>query len=190
MTPRELLAELHVLGVEVYRGPAGGVCLYPGERVPDALRRAIRAALGAVLAELDAMPPDDGEALSRACQRVGADFGGLLSALLPADITELALARFTPPELDAFVRAVDARHCRLAGRAPATWTTAATCRHCGPVLLWPDAPETLDACPWCWSRRDGLPIPRPAGSAEHSVSLNPEEGHPDELHPEAVAERA
>lgn len=190
MTPRELLTDLRALGVEVYRAPSGGVRLYPGELVPDTLRRAMRTHLDAVLAELDAEPADDAGTLPRACQRVGADFGDLLAALLPADVAELALHRFTPPELDAFVRAVTVRRCRFAGRAPATWTKAATCRHCGPVLLWPESPDSLDACPWCWSRRDGLPIPRPADMAEHPVPPNPEEGCTDELRSPAVAERA
>ncbi len=190
MTAAEVIAEARRLGVELYVNGKGSLCAYPAEGLPAALRAALRSTLAELLASLAAEPYDDTAALARACQRVGADLGALRGVLLPADLAELSLHLLTPPELDAFIRAIDTRLCRLAGRAPLNWTRAATCRHCGPVLLWPESPDSLDACPWCWSRRDGLPIPRPAIAAALSAPPNPEEGCPDEPRSPAVAERA
>jgi len=39
---------------------------------------------------------------------------------------------------------------------------AITCEACGPVWAWAGAPATVQGCPWCANRADGLPIPRPA----------------------------
>jgi hypothetical protein len=174
MNARDLVNALHALGVEAYACD-GKLRLYPGELVPVALRADIRAQVADVLALVTRERPDDAEALRRACARVGADFAGMLSQLLPSDLSELACASYAPPQLDAFLRAIDVRLCRLAGRAPTHWTKTVECRRCGPVMAWPDAPATLDACPWCWSRRDGLPIPRPASFAERSHRNTPEE---------------
>ena len=47
------------------------------------------------------------------------------------------------------------------GRVPRDWTQPASCRRCGPVLLWPGAPAHVLGCPWCRIRRMGLALPRP-----------------------------
>lgn len=165
MNAAELISATRALGVELYPKSASTLCAYPAEVLPTELRASLQASRVEVLAILAGEPYDEAGALRRACARVGADFGEIVGSLLPADRMDLAVHRYPAPELDAFVRAVDARLSRLVGRAPATWTQPATCAHCGPVLLWVGSPATLDACPWCWSRRDGLPIPRPAGMA-------------------------
>lgn len=47
------------------------------------------------------------------------------------------------------------------GYTPSGWTQACSCKRCGPVWLWPDAPEHVLGCPWCFNRAADLPIPRP-----------------------------
>ena len=47
------------------------------------------------------------------------------------------------------------------GRVPRDWTQPATCRRCGPVLLWQGAPPVVLGCPWCHVRRAGGNLPRP-----------------------------
>lgn len=35
------------------------------------------------------------------------------------------------------------------GKSPAHYTTASTCKRCGPVWLWQGAPTEVLGCPWC-----------------------------------------
>ena len=59
--------------------------------------------------------------------------------------------------LAAYLRAL-ARLQRMA----AGWTRPVACAGCGPVVLWPDAPDAVIGCPWCHHRKTGRIIPRPA----------------------------
>lgn len=70
-----------------------------------------------------------------------------------------ALASCTDAECLAYTRALLSRADRRAGRVPQRWTRAAYCVGCGPVWLWPAAPAAVIACPWCWNRIEGLPVP-------------------------------
>lgn len=63
--------------------------------------------------------------------------------------------------LRAFLRALARSQRMAAGDVPESWTRAAECKGCGPVLLWSDAPASVIACPWCWHRKAGRMIPRP-----------------------------
>lgn len=67
-----------------------------------------------------------------------------------------------PETLAAFARAMLDREARERGERPEGWTQAATCERCGPVWLWVGAPEVVAACPWCFNRLVGRPLPRPA----------------------------
>jgi hypothetical protein len=71
------------------------------------------------------------------------------------------LAGCTDGEVLAYIHALHARAARRAGQVPANWTSASRCEGCGPVWLWPDAPLHVIACPWCWNRIAGLPVPSP-----------------------------
>lgn len=62
--------------------------------------------------------------------------------------------------LRAYLRALVLGAGMDAGHVPLGWTTAAHCEGCGPVWLWPDAAR-VRACPWCFRRKAGKPIPRP-----------------------------
>lgn len=49
------------------------------------------------------------------------------------------------------------------GLPPLAWgeAVARTCTGCGPVLLWPECPPVVTACPWCFRRKVGKPVARP-----------------------------
>lgn len=90
------------------------------------------------------------------------------AAELPArDVVRLArgechaLANLSDATCLAYARALLATADRRDGYQPQGWGQAATCAHCGPVWLWHGAPAHVLACPWCWNRAAGLPIPRP-----------------------------
>lgn len=69
------------------------------------------------------------------------------------------LSACTDAECLAYTRALLAQTARRAGHVPAGWTRACHCSGCGLVWLWPEAPAALIACPWCWNRVAGLPVP-------------------------------
>lgn len=71
------------------------------------------------------------------------------------------LANLTDATCLAYARALlDTAH-RKDGYQPHGWGQASTCLRCGPVWLWCGAPARVLACPWCWNRTAGFPIPRP-----------------------------
>ncbi len=63
--------------------------------------------------------------------------------------------------LEALALALTIRRLRDRGERPADYVQPATCGGCGPVWLWPGAPARVRACPWCFNRATGTPIPRP-----------------------------
>lgn len=75
-----------------------------------------------------------------------------------------ALADATDLECRAYARALLSGEVRRSGRVPFAWTQACRCGGCGVVWLWPEAPAEVKACPWCWNRLEGLPVPS-AGAA-------------------------
>lgn len=56
------------------------------------------------------------------------------------------------------------------GLPPLAWgqPVARTCAGCGPVLLWPESPPVLAACPLCFRRKVGKPIARPDFQTEET----------------------
>lgn len=66
--------------------------------------------------------------------------------------------------LRTYVRALHRDTQLGAGKVPCTWTAVVECRGCGPVLLWPECPPEVIACPWCRHRKAGVSIPRPPTS--------------------------
>lgn len=71
------------------------------------------------------------------------------------------LAACTDAEVLAYANALHARAARRAGNVPAGWAQPCRCDGCGPVWLWADAPAHVIACPWCWNRAAGAPVPSP-----------------------------
>jgi len=80
--------------------------------------------------------------------------------------------------LTAYLRALDAAARMDAGMAPTGWTAARYCRLCGPVLLWPDCPPIVLACPWCFRRKAGRYVPRPQVQCAECVHFIRNEWNP------------
>ena len=102
----------------------------------------------------------------------------LVHGLPDADV--LACVDYPDNELRGLLRALGARERMDAGMVPLEWgePVARTCEGCGPVLLWATCPDVVLACPWCFRRKAGKPIPRPlvaCGRCRHYLP-NPEAG--------------
>lgn len=86
---------------------------------------------------------------------------GLESSLLERvsedDIESLAKADHE--ERAEYLLSLDISEAVMDGRVPKAYTHAAQCRGCGSVWLW--AAVSVIACPWCFRRAAGKPIPRP-----------------------------
>lgn len=63
--------------------------------------------------------------------------------------------------LRAYLRARHRGMVMDAAIVPDGYTQAVRCAGCGPVLLWPGCAPQVQACPWCFRRRAGKPVPRP-----------------------------
>ena len=59
----------------------------------------------------------------------------------------------------ALANAVQIRRMRERGQIPPNYTSVTVCAGCGPVPMWPNSPEYVLACPWCFNRAAGRPIP-------------------------------
>ena len=90
--------------------------------------------------------------------------GTVPAAIVDSINTEdvLACDGVPPDALAAYLRALARRQRMAAGEVPAGWTRPVACAGCGPVLLWPDAPDAVIGCPWCHHRKAGRIMPRPA----------------------------
>ena len=62
--------------------------------------------------------------------------------------------------LAAWADLVQTNRLRKRGEVPSHWTAETTCRHCGPVPIWPGCAPTVTGCPWCFNRLAGLPMPK------------------------------
>lgn len=65
-----------------------------------------------------------------------------------------------PEALEVLADLLRLRAERANAERPAHYTRVALCQGCGPVFLWPEAPEVVRGCPWCLVRHRVL-IPRP-----------------------------
>lgn len=132
----------------------------PEKTAPDAIRTRLLA-----LAAADFLPVD------------------LVHGLADADLLAIP-ADYTDRHLLAYLRALEAAATMDAGMAPTGWDAARYCRLCGPVLLWPNCPPIVQACPWCFRRKAGRYVPRPqvtCGDCRHYLPdpLNPTAGGGD-----------
>ncbi len=66
--------------------------------------------------------------------------------------------------LEALAKAIQTRRLRERGEVPAHYTATTTCRHCGPVPIFPGVGPTVEACPWCFNRLTRNPVPRSGSS--------------------------
>jgi len=92
----------------------------------------------------------------------------LVDALPDRDVD--ACFGYGDAELRDYLQALERGRVMDAGRVPPEYTATVHCAGCGPVLLWPDCPPTVRACPWCFKRKAGKAIPRPlvrCGACDH-----------------------
>ncbi len=97
----------------------------------------------------NAKPPTD-----KTDKRGSVSFGSEWSELLENKNGEL-----TEQEMPTAEDMVAITQMRQKGIIPAHYTATTNCKHCGPVPIfegnWPES----DACPWCFNRIKGLPMP-------------------------------
>lgn len=84
----------------------------------------------------------------------------LVQDLCADDVT--ACAGLSDATLRAYLRVRERGAVMDASTVPEGYTKPCHCAGCGLVLLWPGCPPLVKACPWCFRRRAGKPVPRPA----------------------------
>lgn len=86
-----------------------------------------------------------------------------------------------PTLLEVLADAVVTRRMRERGEIPPRYTAITTCRHCGPVPIYPGVADQVEGCPWCFNRAAGRPVPlvtrteATEPSAKQSVPKTPAE---------------
>lgn len=157
MNAAALLAEARAAGIRVtVRGDRLRIEAKPGAVSAD-MRARLAAGKPAIVEALR-----DAESTIRAHLLHLAESEGVDAAhvhrLHADDVT--ACAGQPDKTLRAYLRGLVLGAGMDAGHVPPGWTTTAHCEGCGPVWLWPDAAR-VRACPWCFRRKAGKPIPRP-----------------------------
>jgi hypothetical protein len=157
MTATALLSELHDAGIRVeVRGDRLHVECKRGAFTPE-----IRARLVERKAELLAglgTPTVVRKCLQRIAEadRIDSD---IVRNLHDDDIA--ACVGLPVATLRDYLRAQDFARMMDRGIPPPGYSKAVECSGCGPVLLWQSSPDRVIACPWCFRRKAGKPIPRP-----------------------------
>jgi hypothetical protein len=161
MTAIRLLAELHDAGIR-FALNGDRIRLEPTRGlIPPPMVQRVADHKPAAVALLSS---DEGDTL-RMLFDLAIDEGlpaATVAALSDRDLR--ACAGLPHGALRAYLRAVARSQRMSAGDVPEGWTRVAECAGCGPVLLWPDAPASMIACPWCQHRKAGRNIPRPERS--------------------------
>jgi hypothetical protein len=97
----------------------------------------------------------------------------LVTTRLPADDVA-ACEGLSINALRAYVRVLRDGALRARGEVPPDETATIHCVRCGPVFAAAEVAQVLPiisgtptaaGCPWCFNRKDGLPIPRPENRA-------------------------
>ncbi len=65
-----------------------------------------------------------------------------------------------PHEVSCVIEMLGIQNMREEGITPDHYTAITACIHCGPVPIFEGLPDTVQACPWCFNRIEGLPIPK------------------------------
>ncbi len=65
-----------------------------------------------------------------------------------------------PAKLKSFAELVMITDMRHRGIVPDHYTATTNCKHCGPVPIFEGCWPESDACPWCFNRLRGLPMPK------------------------------
>ncbi len=89
-----------------------------------------------------------------------------------------AIPEITEPDTEAERQAIayceQIARLREKGMRPPSYTAITHCRHCGTVPIFAGAPARVAACPWCFTRTKGLPIPRPSVSCATCQHFTPD----------------
>ncbi len=64
-----------------------------------------------------------------------------------------------PEQLKAFAELLMIAAMREKGIVPDHYTATTECSGCGTVPIFEGVPESVGACPWCFNRLKGLPMP-------------------------------
>ena len=64
-----------------------------------------------------------------------------------------------PAKLKSFAELVMIEDMRHRGIVPDHYTATTHCKHCGPGPIFEGCWPESDACPWCFNRIKGLPMP-------------------------------
>jgi len=97
-----------------------------------------------VLAKLKSKKPELLRSLRELQERAGSDWGEVAA---------------DPAKLKSFAELVMIEDMRHRGIAPDHYTATTNCAHCGPVPIFEGCWPESDACPWCFNRLQGLPMP-------------------------------
>ena len=98
-----------------------------------------------VLAKLKSKKPELLRSLRELQERAGSDWDEV-----SAD----------PAKLKSFAELVMITDMRHRGIVPDHYTATTNCKHCGPVPIFEGCWSESDACPWCFNRLQGLPMPK------------------------------
>ena len=85
--------------------------------------------------------------------------GFTLADLQTAAGADWSLIEGNETRLTAFALALLHRRMRERGEIPAHYTAATECAGCGPVPIFEGAGDSIQGCPWCFNRVQGLPMP-------------------------------
>ncbi len=110
----------------------------------------------ALIAKLKAHKPE----LLRALRRPASVHGVPLAELRTLAGDDWRWLNEEPARLEAFAHVVTTRRMRERGEVPPEYTAITECAGCGPVPVWVGCPPAVLACPWCFNRLRGLPVPR------------------------------
>ena len=90
---------------------------------------------------------------------VAARFGLTVANLKDAAGPDWPECERDPALLECLAAAVQTRRMRERGDVPKHYTSTTLCAGCGPVPIFEGCPERVLACPWCFVRLSGKPVP-------------------------------
>lgn len=159
---------------------AGNIEKGPGDSLPKLTKAPFVGFVSAPDGHSQEIAAPHGEAMRARLLALSTDGGWDAAHVHRLEADELAACHGWPVDvLRAYLLALDWDATMDAGRAPPGYTVPATCRGCGPVWLWPGAPATVTACPWCFRRKAGKAIPRPLVTCVGCASFVPDTVNPD-----------
>lgn len=122
----------------------------PASRLTDELRDFIRQHRPEILREL---------ALVDLCQDYPITPTEVLGRMTAQDIEDWESGIVTLEGLQSFIALLVDIDSRSRGEIPEHYTAVTRCRGCGPVWIYPGAPDEVAGCPWCWNRAAGKQVP-------------------------------